>query len=242
MTADLAAAAAACHAAGITVHPVAGPGEGDRKRPYGRWGGKHHQPLALHVTQSLLSNGQHPGFGVICGRVSGHLEVVDIEGRAVPHRLDQVTAIAHDSGLGELFDRVLAGYCERTPSGGLHLLWRCPDGMSGNLKLAQAPGPPDDQGRPTVLTLVETRGEGGFCVVAPTPGYRLLAGGPNITRSSLPRSGPRCSPCSVPPTSCRRRGRNVSSRLGRRVTVPATSCDYSRPGPACRSSVIAVGV
>src|SRR5688500_4470365 len=59
---------------------------------------------------------------------------------------------------------------ERTPSGGMHLYCRC-ENPEGNLKLARQPDP---EGK--LMTVVETRGEGGFIVCAPTPGYFLIQG------------------------------------------------------------------
>jgi putative DNA primase/helicase len=86
-------------------------------------------------------------------------------------------------------DRMDAGYLEATPSGGVHWLFRL-DGRSplpGNTKLARRPKRPDEMAdeHDTVQVVVETRGEGGQVIVAPSHGrthpsgqsYVLLAGG-----------------------------------------------------------------
>jgi AAA domain len=83
---------------------------------------------------------------------------------------------------------------ESSPSGGWHVAYRCTEPVSGNLKLAQRreelDGPAevvrfgkayqprtDREGRwHLVLTMIETRGEGGLFLCAPTPGYQLLQG------------------------------------------------------------------
>src|SRR3546814_9024973 len=84
---------------------------------------------------------------------------------------------------------------ERSPSVGIHWLYRVVDAPArGNTKLALKPGPVDPTtGRPTVEVLIETRGEGGYVVVAPSAGrthptgeaWTMIAGGadtiPSIT-------------------------------------------------------------
>jgi hypothetical protein len=55
---------------------------------------------------------------------------------------------------------------ERTPSGGLHFLGRCPTPIR-NLKLAK---------NEKHQAFIETRGDGGYFCAAPTPGYKLERG------------------------------------------------------------------
>ena len=119
-------------------------------------------------------------MGFVCGGASGGLELFEFDADFY----DEFKATAAAVGLGELVKRIEAGYVERSPGGGWHLLYRCPE-LRGSAKLAQQPGPPDAKGRPTVEVLIETRGEGGYVVVAPTFGkvhpsgksYKLLKGG-----------------------------------------------------------------
>lgn len=67
---------------------------------------------------------------------------------------------------------VIGGYVELSPSGGVHLYIRHPGGLvPGNEKWARwASG----------KTKIETRGDGGQFVTAPTPGYVALAGMPHL--------------------------------------------------------------
>lgn len=101
------------------------------------------------------------GICIVTGDVSGNLEVLDFD---------------HGS------DR-FAAWCDRIPpslranlvveasqSGGKHVLYRCTEPVSGNMKLAS--GVRDNQ----LVTLIETRGEGGLFLCAPTPGYTLEQG------------------------------------------------------------------
>jgi hypothetical protein len=74
------------------------------------------------------------------------------------------------AGLGVLAAKLAAGYIEQTPSGGLHVYYRLPDGeVPGNEKWARYA---------SVKTMIETRGTRGQFVVAPSPGYEVLAGSP----------------------------------------------------------------
>jgi putative DNA primase/helicase len=104
-------------------------------------------------------------FGVICGAVSGNLEMLELEGIAV--RNGTALQFAEDvkaAGLGDLLARIGAGYKERTPSGGIHWLYRV-DGepVPGATKLARLAD---------LHPLIETKGEGGFTVCAPSVGHQ----------------------------------------------------------------------
>ena len=117
----------------------------------------------------------HPGIGIVTGKVSGNLEMLELEGRAVNDKL-HVSArdIAIASGLGELWTTIMSGYVEQTPSGGIHILYRVTDApIPGNTKLARRPG---ENG--AVDVLAETRGEGGFVVTSPSSGATHPSGNP----------------------------------------------------------------
>lgn len=145
--------------AGLCPVRVAGDGT---KRPAGAWKQlTENLPTPRALVESFSDDAA--GIGLVCGRVSGGLEMLEVEGRFAD-RLPEVVDALNQAGLGELWERVDAGYRERTPSGGFHWLYRLADGdVPGNLKLAQRPAP--EGGREV---LIETRGEGGFVVVAPT--------------------------------------------------------------------------
>jgi putative DNA primase/helicase len=161
--------------AGCSVVPAMADGS---KSPAGKWQRwQSEQPGAAQVTE-WLSNGRYSGFGLVCGQVSGALEMLELEGRAVRGGLtaryrDALT----DHGLGDVWRRIVTGYAETTPGGGLHILYRVDGTPRGNTKLAvTASGD----------VLIETRGEGGFVIVAPSGGsthptgkpWQLAKGGP----------------------------------------------------------------
>ena len=167
--------------AGVSVIPAKEDGS---KAPITSW--KQYQ-VTMADREQIASwfSGAATGIGVITGAVSGNLEMLEMEGRAVNSGLlDEARELAHNSGLGELWEIISNGYVEFTPSGGLHWLYRIADEpVPGNTKLARRPGEND-----TVEVLEETRGEGGFVVTAPSYGsthpsgraWQLLKGSPAL--------------------------------------------------------------
>lgn len=102
---------------------------------------------------------------IICGAVSGNLECLDFDsgGERYPAWLDMV----YDAIPG-LIDQLAV---EATPSGGRHVLYRCPGAViPGVQKLAMRPA----DGK--VDCLIETRGEGAYFVCSPSPGYEMIQG------------------------------------------------------------------
>lgn len=157
--------------AGISVVPAAADGS---KAPIGTW--KQYQVNIASKEQIIdWFSGSAQGLGVICGQVSGNLEMLELEGRAVANGvLDQARELAENSGLKEIWDLISFGYVEATPSGGIHWLYRIGDEIvPGNTKLARRPGAND-----TIEVLAETRGEGGFVVTAPSHGTTHPSGRP----------------------------------------------------------------
>ena len=103
-------------------------------------------------------------IGVVCGKISGNLLVLDFDqgGKAFDAFKAKI--------LPELWARLVI---ERTPSGGVHIFVRSKEPVGGNETLAYEPDV-DNEGKWNKL--IETRGEGGFCVCAPSQGYMLIQG------------------------------------------------------------------
>ncbi len=168
------------------------------------------RPSAEQAGQWFTGN-RYDGFGVVCGTVSGGLEMLELEGRAVAEGvLGQYTALLADHNLGELWDRITSGYTEATPSGGIHVLVRVEGTPRKNTKLARRPSTGTElavwkahqqadvdaekdpavrqrrqqnldrivRGDQVPQVLIETRGEGGFVVVAPSGGRTHPTGKP----------------------------------------------------------------
>lgn len=156
--------------AGIVAVPVATDGT---KRPgLSTW--KQYQEVQP-TPEEILSwfGADQQGIGVITGKVSGNLEMLELEGRAVAEKMHlEIAEICNGSGLGQLWERLNSSYVEATPSGGIHWLYKVEGEIQGNTKLARRPG--ENGG---VDVLAETRSEGGFCITAPSGGTCHPSGG-----------------------------------------------------------------
>ncbi len=95
---------------------------------------------------------------IVTGQVSGNLEMLDFDrgGDRFEAWKEQIPP--------ELFARIVI---ETSQSGGKHVIYRCTEPINGNMKLAM--GFRDG----AMVTLIETRGEGGLFLCAPTLGYSL---------------------------------------------------------------------
>jgi len=167
------------HDAGVSVIPAREDGS---KAPITNW--KQYQVTRADREQlQAWFAGNATGIGIVTGAVSGNLEMLELEGRAVNGGLlDEAKEIAINSGLGDLWDVISNGYVEFTPSGGLHWLYRIADEpVPGNTKLARRPGEND-----TIEVLAETRGEGGFVVTSPSHGSVHPSGQPWVLLKGSP--------------------------------------------------------
>jgi hypothetical protein len=169
--------------AGVSVVPANTNGT---KSPIGSW--KQYQVQRAEREQLIewFKDG-HEGIGIITGAVSGNLEMVEAEGRAVHDGLfDKAKDFALNNGMEEIWNLLTSGYVEMTPSGGLHFLYRIADEpVPGNTKIARRPGEND-----SVEVLFETRGSGGFVVTAPSHGDVHPSGQPWILLAGSPASIP----------------------------------------------------
>lgn len=181
------AAARAAYAAGVCVVP---PKEDGSKEPIGKW--KKWQTERPGPDQMRAWYGERTGLGAVCGSVSGDLELLEFDDHDT---YLAYTAAAEKAGLGDLVERIEGGWSEATPGGGVHWYTRC-DEVAGNTKLARRPKAPEEMADPDdkVEVLIETRGEGGYAILAPSNGrvhptgkaYRLLRGGPATIAAITP--------------------------------------------------------
>ena len=131
------------------------------------------------------------GLADVCGKVSGNLEMLELEGRALNEGvLEEFCGHLAAAGLLETWQRICQGNSEMSPSGGLHVEYRCAE-IAGNTKLAARPATADElkaNPKAKVRVLIETRGEGGFVIVAPSPGGCHPSGKPWTSLSGGPRA------------------------------------------------------
>ncbi len=118
-----------------------------------------HRPIELQVRQWF--GPQTDAICIITGAISGNLEVLDFDCEA--SQFDDWAVHIPE----ELLNRLVM---ERSQSGGRHVIYRCETPVCGNMKLSQIKRPDK------IDTLIETRGEGGLFLCAPTSGYVLEQG------------------------------------------------------------------
>ncbi|KZM34527.1 phage/plasmid primase, P4 family [Oerskovia enterophila] len=216
MTADILTAALELTAAGYSVLPI----RDDHTKGPALPAWKPYQAAAADQVQiRAWFTGTTHGLAVIQGFVSGGAELAELEGRAA-HHLPALRQLAHNTGLGNLWDTVATGWTEMSPSGGFHFHYRVNGPVPGNTKLARRPSTPDELAawkatettKAHALTepfrsrrldkiatttaadvpqvLAETRGEAGYVVVAPTPGTHHETGKPWVRVAGGPATAP----------------------------------------------------
>lgn len=166
MTTPALQTATALRALGISAIPVRGD-----KRPLISW--KAYQ-TRLPTEDELAKWFARPVGVAICAGGQAGVECLDFDEKYARGILSRFTARAKDAGLEHLLGELAT---QRTPSGGFHLVWRCQGRRIGNEKLATRPATEEERAAGNrELTMIETRGEGGYFLVAPSEGYELQRG------------------------------------------------------------------
>lgn len=188
---NLLAEAVAWYNAGYMPVPVRA--DGSKAPGVNTWRDWQDTRPPLGTVVDLFTRTDTDGIGLLCGATSGQLEMLELEGRAVEEGyLDRLATAFADHGLEALWERVETGYAEQTPSGGLHWYYRVDGPAARNTKLARRPATEAElEASPEkAKVLIETRGQGGFTVIAPSAGrthksgaaWQVIAG----TREAIP--------------------------------------------------------
>jgi hypothetical protein len=111
------------------------------------------------------------GIGLLGGRVSKNLECIDFDNHFGDAK-QVISDFMKMEGVQEIYEKYKLPI-ESTVSGGFHLLYRC-DLNEGNQKLASRPRFDEVTKKIRADVLIETRGDGGYFVVDPTPGYKII--------------------------------------------------------------------
>lgn len=166
--------------AGLSVLPVLA--DGTKGPALNTWKYLQSTPPTTDEIDQWFREGSPYGVGIIGGQVSRFLEILDFDVLAIYQEFLQA---AEQTGLGPLVDRLRAG-CEEASPKGIHLPYYCAT-IAGNTQLARRPKSAEelhDNPLPPIQGLIETRGEGGYVVAAPSCGtvhksgkpYHLLQG------------------------------------------------------------------
>ena len=169
----IADAALTWHDAGCSIIPIRADGT---KKPMFDWKSNMTKRMSRELVAKWFAGTPSAGIGIVCGAISGNLEMLELEGRATTSLdFDAIMWECQARGVDGLFHSMMYdGYAEWTPSGGLHFLYRITDHeVPGNTKIARRPATEEELAeKPTdkIKVLAETRGEGGYLVVAPSGG------------------------------------------------------------------------
>jgi putative DNA primase/helicase len=149
--------------AGMSV--VAVRDDGSKRPQFDSWKGLQLRRASRSLVEKWFTGNPTWGVGLICGKISGGLEMTEIEAaRSGTEFLDLIDGAVRRHGVLDVWDMLQdKGYCEVTPSGGFHFLYRIADEVvPGNTKIAMSAD--------SKVTYAETRGEGGFVATAPSHG------------------------------------------------------------------------
>lgn len=179
MTEEISSAATTMLENGFSVIPVK-----KNKRSFGSW--KEFQVHRMSVDDVAMKFNGATRFATICGEVSGNLENLDIDDTDCREDLIAMIKIKHKNILDKLV-------FTKTPNG-YGIVYRCEALIPGNLKLAMTwdevaeageynwNDRADLQAREVdgkwivSAARLETRGEAGYFLTAPSPGYEILEG------------------------------------------------------------------
>lgn len=163
------------HKAGISIIPVRDKDDayGIAKSPLGAsWKKYQQQIITLDELFELMDKYNTIAIGIVGGKVSGNLEIIDIDVKYYPG-IDAILFADLNKFYPELFKKIRR---HGSPSGGSHLLYRCIEAIEGNQKLAGRYATSKELEtcpKNKTYNFLETRGEGGYVVAPPAMGYSV---------------------------------------------------------------------
>src|SRR6266850_3322475 len=132
------------------------------KTPYALWKQYQERRVTPQDLWDQMEKHNTTAIAMICGKVSDHLEAIDIDVKNWPG-IDA----RYFEAIRDLYPVLWEALrIHSTPSGGYHILYRIDrPGIPGNQKLATASS--------STQAGIETRGEGGYIVAPPSLGYQV---------------------------------------------------------------------
>jgi len=159
--------------AGLSVIPV---GRESKKPKLSTWEPYQSTTPTENELRSWWSSQSH-SIAIVCGAVSNNLEVLDFDEKynadaaGIFDRWHNTVELARPG----LVDRLVT---QKTMNNGYHIIYRCSQ-FDGNLVLAEREATASElvkNKNAGAKTLIETRGEGGYCLCFPSTGYAVING------------------------------------------------------------------
>jgi hypothetical protein len=170
------------------------PTKEDKRPALTSWLPYQSQRLKEEEVDTLFNKAK--GIGIICGAVSGNLEVIDVDCKYdITGSLWEDLKTLLEDNLPDIYKSLVIA---KTVKGGYHIYYRC-SSIAGNLKLSNrltteqereetykteiSKGATEVEAKrraenDKIKVLVETRGEGGYVIAPTTPGYNYIQGEP----------------------------------------------------------------
>lgn len=149
---------------GLSIIPI-----GEKKLPIGAWKRNQTELIEPSFTSCV-------GIGIVCGAVSGGVECIDIDSK---YDLTGKLFENYKNLINEVDKNLLKKLVvQSTPSGGYHFVYKCKT-IDGNKKLANrytTDAEKLENPKEKIKVLIETRGESGYFMVAPSDGYKVIYG------------------------------------------------------------------
>lgn len=148
------------------------------KTPYKEWKLYQTQIIERGELWNQMQDRNTTAIAMVCGAVSGNLEVIDFDVKYKPG-VDAVVLAAMRDLYPDIFAKLKL---HRTPSGGAHLIYKIADHeVPPNTHLANRPATDDEitntANKKKYRTFIETRGTGGLATVPPSLGYLQITNG-----------------------------------------------------------------
>jgi hypothetical protein len=148
----------------------------DNKQAIYPWKRFQTEKITAEELERQLSDSRAKGIAIICGAISGGLEVIDIDTKYQTYELweEIKKKIPQD-----LYNRL---HIVKTRSGGYHLYYKC-EVIEPNSKFALRYATSEEiKANPHNKTfcIIESRGECGYVVAPPTTGYEVLQDGIHV--------------------------------------------------------------
>lgn len=147
------------------------------KSPIGKWKEFQERIVTKDELWKTMEHHDTCAIGIVCGKISGNIEVVDIDVKYKPG-IDAILFKDLQSFFPDLYEKLRIN---KTPSGGYHIIYRVSGNpVPGNLKLAGRIATEEElqaqisRGvkRPNKeINFLETRAEGGYILAPPSLGY-----------------------------------------------------------------------
>jgi hypothetical protein len=148
----------------------------DKKQAIFPWKKYQSERITKEELKAQMDDERAKGIAIICGSISGGLEVIDIDTKYETYPL---WASIKGKIPSELYAKL---HIVQTRSNGYHLYYKC-EVIEQNLKLSQRPPTKEEAAsNPHIKSycIIETRGEGGYVVAPPSEGYKVVQKGINV--------------------------------------------------------------